>query len=164
MTLLMRCVRGPKSVRFAGSIVLAMLGVVGVVVACTPDAPQTGGGAAAPVGEQASDRESSAPLAPSESATPAAGICPVATEAIATVTLGPGVPQPRCLVVSSEQRLRVVNGAEGATVRLGRITRVLAPGASTTFDVPLGDFLAPGVHTVGVSIYGGSGPQLWLRS
>ena len=39
----------------------------------------------------------------------------------------------------------------------------LEPGESVTFDQPFGDYLAPGVHTLAVSLYGGSGPQLWLK-
>jgi hypothetical protein len=42
------------------------------------------------------------------------------------------------------------------------LTVDLAPGEATTIGPPFGTYLAPGVHTLHVSIYGGSGPQLWL--
>jgi peptidoglycan hydrolase-like protein with peptidoglycan-binding domain len=101
-------------------------------------------------------------LAPAEATTPAAGICGRADGAHATITLEPDVPRPRCVAVSPTQRLRVENGPLPATVELAGSTVDLAPDEGATIGPEFGTYLAPGVHTVHVSIYGGSGPELWL--
>jgi peptidoglycan hydrolase-like protein with peptidoglycan-binding domain len=101
-------------------------------------------------------------LAPAEGATPTAGICGRAHGDEVTITLGSDVPSPRCVAVSPTQRLRVENGPLPATVELAGSTVDLAPGEAATIGPAFGDYLAPGVHTVHVSIYGGSGPEVWL--
>jgi hypothetical protein len=39
----------------------------------------------------------------------------------------------------------------------------LNDGDAHLFPQPFGDYLAPGVHRVAASIYGGSGAEIWLR-
>lgn len=89
--------------------------------------------------------ERSTPIAQS----PAAGICPVMEGEIVTMNINPDVPDPRCMVVRSEQRLQVVNGREEAlTVSLGQAGAEIQPGDSYTFTDPFGDLLLPGVHAL----------------
>ncbi len=100
---------------------------------------------------------------PADATQPAAGICPRATADPVTITLAVDVPQPRCVAVSSTQRLRLVNDATQITVQFGPFSADLAPGQTVIFDRPFGDYLDPGVHLVTTSTYGGSGPEVWLR-
>jgi hypothetical protein len=109
---------------------------------------------------------------PADSRRPASGMCePSAAGAIATVRLDADIPDPRCIVVSSGQRLRVVNttasnGQHGKsiTIRFASFPpRVLRVGAATTFHDPVGHYLATGVHDLHVSLYGGGGPEIWLK-
>jgi len=95
---------------------------------------------------------------------PAAGICGQAEGPVGTVALGRGdfVPQPRCLVIRRDQRLRVRNDADiEVTVTLGtHLTATLSPAASITFDEPIGNYLAPGVHSLRFSA--ASAASIWV--
>jgi hypothetical protein len=110
-------------------------------------------------------------LFPADSRRPASGMCEPSAGAIVTVRLDPDIPDPRCIVVSSSQRLRVVNssagyGRHGTTVTItfaDLSPRVLNVRAATTFHRPLGQYLAPGVHDLQVSLYDGGGPEIWLK-
>ncbi len=100
---------------------------------------------------------------PADATQPAAGICPHAATDPVTITLAVDVPQPRCVAVSSNQRLRLVSDGAQVTVRFGPFSADLAPGQTVIFDRPFGDYLDPGVHLVTTSTYGGSGPEVWLQ-
>ncbi len=109
---------------------------------------------------------------PADSRRPASGMCePSAAGAIATVRLDADIPDPRCIVVSGGQRLRIVNttassGQHGKsiTIRFASFPpRVLKVRAATTFHDPVGHYLATGVHDLHVSVYGGGGPEIWLK-
>jgi hypothetical protein len=108
---------------------------------------------------------------PADSRRPASGMCEPSTGAIATVRLDPDIPDPRCIIVSSSERLRVVNTSAGLGQHGTSLTitfayfspRVLRVGAATTFHRPVGQYLAQGVHTIEVSLYGGGGPEIWLK-
>jgi hypothetical protein len=110
-------------------------------------------------------------LVPPDSDLPAAGICGSAPGGLAVVEANPDTPQPRCLVVRPDQRLEVVNasdrfrqpGSEITVTMPGFSPRTLAIGARTVFDRPFGAYLAPGVHQVRISLYPGSGADLWLK-
>jgi hypothetical protein len=93
---------------------------------------------------------------------PAAGICPEVDGSIVTMIIRPDIPDPRCMIIQPDQRLRVVNDREiTLEVALGRLTATLDPGESVTFDVPFGDLLLAGVHPLLVDpCCGGS---LWLQ-
>ena len=109
-------------------------------------------------------------LWPADNAVPAAGICGGESGAVVTVTANLGGPGPRCLSVTSNQRLRVVNGsnADGQPGRPITITfagfapRVVPAGGATLFDQALGEYLAPGVHSINISLYAGSA-EIWLK-
>lgn len=110
-------------------------------------------------------------LVPADREEPAAGICASATGPLAIVEVNPDTPIPRCLVVRPDQRLKVVNtsdrfGAPGTEVVVtmpGFAPRRLAIGAGTVFDRPFGDYLATGVHDLGLSLYGEGGMSIWLK-
>jgi len=95
--------------------------------------------------------------------TPAAGICPEAEGEVVTMTIRPDIPDPRCVVVSPGQHLRVVN-ERGETITAALYTESveLEPGSAYRFAASFGELLLPGVHVLQVSpCCGGS---LWLRS
>ena len=94
---------------------------------------------------------------------PTAGICggPLPDELV-TVTIWPDIPDPRCLQVAPGQRLQVSNGTDSELlIKLGAFEERLPQGESLTIDMPVGLYLAPGVHLVGASPY--SGPEVWLQ-
>jgi hypothetical protein len=99
----------------------------------------------------------SAPNPPSARATPvaespAAGICGMFDGDIVTLTIYPDIPDPRCAEVTSEQKLRVVNRRdELIQVAIGTFEADIAPDGEHTFDVPVGEYLMPGVHLLQVS-------------
>jgi hypothetical protein len=83
---------------------------------------------------------------------PAAGICGVAEGERVTISLEPGIPNPRCVQVQPEQMLTVVNLTGGSVdISLGEFQATLAPGKSINLDKPFGEYLARGVHALGVS-------------
>jgi hypothetical protein len=94
--------------------------------------------------------------------TPAAGICGQVEGEVATMTINPDVPDPRCLSVTSNQRLRVVNHrGEPITVTLFNQTAAIDIDGEYTFTATFGDLLLPGVHRLDVSpCCGGS---IWLQ-
>ena len=95
--------------------------------------------------------------------TPAAGICGAIEGELVTMTINPDVPDPRCVVVRPEQRLRVVNGREDSiTVSLFTLSAQLDPGQQVTFDVTFGELLLPGVHLLDVSAC--CSGALWLQT
>jgi hypothetical protein len=112
-------------------------------------------------------------LAPPDTTVPAFASCPSVTGSVVTLVADPDVPSPRCMTVTASQRLRVQNrtSAHGSTPVVvtvevaGFAPRTLQPGASTTFDRPFGDYLAPGEHVVHLRpLYGGDGGGVvWLR-
>jgi hypothetical protein len=75
------------------------------------------------------------------------------------------------MIVTGSQHLKVTNASNqfGQTGRAITVffaafpPRQVAVGASTTFDQDLGSYLAPGVHILHISLYGGDGPSIWLR-
>jgi hypothetical protein len=83
---------------------------------------------------------------------PAAGICGAWEEDEVTFTILPDIPDPRCGEVRPGQTLTVVNQREEVIrARIGLFTAEIAPGKEHVFDVPLGEYLMPGVHVVEIS-------------
>jgi hypothetical protein len=78
------------------------------------------------------------------------------------VEVNPDTPKPRCLVVRSDQRLKVRNttnrfGQPGSpvVVTFGPWSPpTLAPGESVTFDQPVGDVFSPGIHDLDLELEG----------
>jgi hypothetical protein len=102
------------------------------------------------------------PLASPVSQEPAAGICGATEAAEVTITIYSDIPDPRCAIVRPEQRLKIVNGtANVLRVSLASFQAEIEPGAEYAFDLPLGEFLAPGVHLV--QVLPCCGPELWLK-
>ena len=78
------------------------------------------------------------------------------------MTLEPGIPDPRCVIVTATQRLRVVNRTGGAVaVVLGSFSAEIEQGAEHVFVEPFGDYLLPGVHALAVDPC--CGGELWLQ-
>lgn len=109
---------------------------------------------------------------PADSTQPASGNCPVAPGTVVTFEVHQDAPSPRCWRVGADQRLRVLNpprarsGQSAAAVTItfaGYAPRILQPGQSTTFERPMGDYLAPGVHSLTISLYPAGGAEVWLK-
>jgi hypothetical protein len=107
------------------------------------------------------------------SQTPVAGICARQGGSLVTVYLdyaSGGTPDPRCSRVEPDQHLEVINrsnrsGNQGKRIIVtwppfGR--RAVAPGNAIVFTQDFGSYLAPGDHILAISIYGGSGAEIFL--
>jgi hypothetical protein len=71
------------------------------------------------------------------------------------------MPEPRCLKIGPGQRVQVTNRTESAVqITLGDFDVSVSPGEGHLIELPVGIYLAPGVHLMGASPY--SGPELWL--
>ncbi len=93
---------------------------------------------------------------------PAAGICASFDGTIVKVSLNPDIPDPRCMKVSADQKLNIINNTQNTLeVTIGRFTASLEPGKETTFDTPFGEYLQPGVHQIQVTPC--CGAELWLE-
>jgi hypothetical protein len=105
-----------------------------------------------------------AQVQPPQADQPTAGICGTAVGAVAVVWINPDVPSPRCQRVTHDQRLKIVNNTGGpARVRIGAVDATVAPHDEQLVDQPLGAYLAPGVHRLPVTTYGGGGPELFFQ-
>lgn len=111
-------------------------------------------------------------LWPADGDTPAAGACGSASGREAVIDVNPDTPLPRCVVVRPDQRIRVRNTSNrfsqpgrSVVVRLaGYRPRTIPVGGETLFDRPVGRYLVPGVHSLHLSLYPGSGgAEIWLR-
>jgi len=112
-------------------------------------------------------------LVPADSDLPRSGVCaepPAGT--IVSILLLPDLPSPRCVQVTANQTLELVNSSasSGQSGQLVTVTfagfppRDIAVGESTSFAMPFSSYLAVGVHEIHISLYGGAGPEVWLRS
>ena len=82
---------------------------------------------------------------------PAAGICAEFEGEIVTMTINPDIPDPRCIKIEPAQKLAVVNHRmETLQVRIGPFETTILPEGQHLFDLPFGDYLAPGVHHLDV--------------
>jgi hypothetical protein len=95
--------------------------------------------------------------------TPAAGICPPDDSSVVTIALEPDVPSPRCVALSGQQRIRVVNHGDATHVALGTWQVDLDAGGTATSPQPIDAYVASGVRTLAVARYTGSGPELQVR-
>lgn len=95
---------------------------------------------------------------------PAAGICMDAPgEETISVEIFPDIPSPRCLQVTGDQKLNVINRTDSILLlSLGDEQGSLPPEQEYLFDKPFGEYLAPGVHVLDASPY--SGPEIWLQA
>ncbi len=100
-------------------------------------------------------------LKPPDSDQPAAGICGPVSGDVVVVNISADEPSPRCVKVTSNQRLQVVNTTDGPVqVQLAHFNVQLQPSQALLFDAAFGSYLAPGVHWLRVT--GGNGPEIWL--
>jgi hypothetical protein len=94
---------------------------------------------------------------------PIALSCPAATEATTIITLNFDVPSPRCVMLKPAARLGFENNtAATITVQIGRYQLTLKPHARRIIDQPAGDYLMPGDHIAVVSLYGATGPEIYV--
>jgi hypothetical protein len=100
---------------------------------------------------------------PADSELPAAAACGLASGAVAEVVVMPDVPSPRCVEVGPVQSLRVRNDSgQAVDVTFAGASATVPDGGTQAFPRPFGEYLEPGVHVVAVSLYGGSGPEVWF--
>ncbi|UCC77022.1 MAG: hypothetical protein JSW37_01290 [Anaerolineales bacterium] len=105
-------------------------------------------------------------LATPESLEPAAGICAEPSPSQwALFTLNADIPDPRCGKVRPDQALKIINNTEGAVqVTIGGREVEVEPGGEREIAGAVGTYLAPGVHSLMTSLYGGGGPEVWVLS
>ena len=101
------------------------------------------------------------PLATPVSQEPAAGICASFDGEMVEIRINADIPDPRCARVTPGQRLKVINATSGQVqVHIGPYNAAIEPGDEHIFDIPFGEYLAPGVHHLQVQPC--CGPELWL--
>ena len=104
---------------------------------------------------------------------PAKG-CDRDPDPVVTFTINPDGPMPSigCAIVGKTQRLRIVNATNafnqpGRTITLlfaGLPPRTLRVGESTTYEMPFGNYLAPGQHWLHEALYGNQIiVDIWLQ-
>jgi len=131
-----------------GIIYLWLLGITWLLAACT------GGDKAIPLNDEIQFQAPDAPaaLATPAAQSPAAGICAEFEGELVTITINPDIPDPRCARVRPDQKLAVVNQrGEAIQVRIGHFEASLLTGEQQSFELPFGEYLAPGVHQMIVS-------------
>jgi hypothetical protein len=110
---------------------------------------------------------------PADSDSPVAGVCGSNPGPEVLIEVNPDVPMPRCTTIGPDQRLRVRNSSNrysqsGRPVIVwfaGYPARTIPVGGETLFDRPAGQYLAPGVHDLRLSLYPGSGgAEIWLQT
>lgn len=144
---------------FPGAATAAVIAAVAVAGCLTA-------GCSAPVaaGEQTAAAGDSYRATP-EADSPAAGVCATYAEETIRVEIfdwPDGVPQPRCIAVRPYQKLVLINRApERITFRLGRFYGAIEPGESEVFDMPFGEYLDQGVHSLHITPHGG--PEIFLH-
>lgn len=90
-------------------------------------------------------------------------ICASVDTTEVTIRVNADMPSPRCVNVQPNQYLRITNHvSETVRVRLAGFDQQIAPNESASFVMPLGQYLAPGIHFVWMSRYGGNAVELWL--
>jgi hypothetical protein len=106
--------------------------------------------------------ETTLPRATPNSLEPAAGICTQAEGDEAVMRLEPGIPDPRCMIVRGDQRLRVLNHTGGdVAIAIGPFSLPLPANGETVIGPPIGSYLLPGVHVLQVDPC--CGGELWLK-
>jgi predicted small lipoprotein YifL len=101
-------------------------------------------------------------LATPYSQEPAAGICGSFEDEVVVITINPDIPDPRCVIIAPDQILKVVNNRqETLQVSIANMEATIEPGSEHTFNVPFGQYLAPGVHLIEVKPC--CGASLWLK-
>ena len=94
---------------------------------------------------------------------PASGICGGLAGDVISFTIYSDIPDPRCAEVRAAQKIRVVNRTEEKLhVTIGRFEVDIEPNGEHTFDTPVGEYLAPGVHVLLSSSC--CAPEFWLKS
>ncbi len=140
-------------------ILLIGIGMSFVLVACGATISKSTQSAPTPTIEVTLQ---TSPLATPYAQEPAAGICASFDGTIVKVSLNPDIPDPRCVKVSADQKLNIINNTQNTLgVTIGRFTASLEPGKETTFDTPFGEYLQPGVHQIQVTPC--CGAELWLE-
>ncbi len=105
-------------------------------------------------------------LATPKSQEPAAGICAEPSSSQwALFTLTADIPDPRCAKVRPDQTLKITNNTDVAVrVTIAGREMEVTPGGEQDIPGAVGSYLAPGVHSLMTSLYGGGGPEVWVLS
>lgn len=103
-------------------------------------------------------------LTPADSETPAATICAEAQGPYGIFMFDEFGSDPRCLIVTADQRLKVVNKTKKSVqIDLGpQVSTRLRPGREIVLGPKFGDYLARGVHFLEESAFEGD-PEIWFK-
>lgn len=102
-------------------------------------------------------------IKPADNDLPAAGICGNGAGEIVQIQLGTGTDGlplgGRCVQIMPSQRIELVNlTSESLHVTFGMFDVELPPGSVVLLDRPVGEYLAPGVHSLP------NGPEIWVKT
>lgn len=97
-------------------------------------------------------------LIPANSTSPASGICSSESDQTVIITINDDTPDPRCVKVTSNQKLSIINKSKNSiSINLSdTIKTTILPGKTYLFSQAVGLFLAPGVHSI-------AGAEIWLQ-
>jgi hypothetical protein len=144
-------------------ILIFLLSLIGLSSACnfsspTLPGPQPGSHNEHPTPNSTPHQTLAAPITQK----PAAGICAEFEGKSVIITIYPDMPDPKCSFINPEQVLEIVNERkETLHIKIGHLKAKLLPNQSHTFDLPVGMYLAPGVHLIEVQPC--CSAELWLR-
>jgi hypothetical protein len=107
---------------------------------------------------------SPAALNPADSDAPASSICAEAQGPYGIFMFDEFGSDPRCLIVTADQQLKVVNKTKKSVqVDLGpQVSARLRPGREMVLGPRFGDYLARGVHFLEESAFEGD-PEIWFK-
>ena len=170
--------------KIAQRIVVTLL-LVKLSACATPDRlkdPESSGEGAAAYATGSPPQESSSPetatspvpttsvpsppaaLNPADADTPASSICAEAQGPYGIFMFDEFGSDPRCLIVTADQQLKVVNKTKKSVqVDLGpQVNARLRPGREMVLGPRFGDYLARGVHFLEESAFEGD-PEIWFK-
>jgi hypothetical protein len=133
-----------------------------------PEAEPRAGASTAPVRTEKLERTGAGGKEPGAEGPPAASVCPRSHAKVVSFQLLSDVPGPRCQVIGSGQRLRLINltgepGVKPVPVELdwAGFHEKIEPHEAVVLNAPVGTYLAPGVHDIETK--GAPGPTVWLK-
>jgi hypothetical protein len=139
-----------------------------ILTACRPSESSSQSPSASPSAgsttfpEKVTPPSQTANLATPVSQEPAVGICSEFEGGLAVITVYPDISYPRCAIIKPDQMLKVVNSRqETLRASIANMTAGIDPDGEHLFNMPFGQYLAPGVHLVQVKPC--CGASLWLK-
>lgn len=101
-------------------------------------------------------------LKPADSQTPRGPRCDPVVSQTVVINITDGIPV--CVMATTKQFLQFRNLTR-ETIKFQFIANIeIRPGQIVTISNPMGNYLAPGVHSIPMDYYIGKGPTVWVLS